>query len=272
MRYPPYSKKELWDIIFNPRKISADPFKLFAAMVFDNMLNICRFNEEKDTITKGEIFDALVNFSDDEESCSLFMENMIDDFLECIYEKKQITLSSGPYTIRNSKYVTDIMLRQVFNFRTDHNLNKRLTEGSVLDVSKKPLPETMAEQKRITDANRKRAMEIFYIGQTDEGWEKLADAERAVFTWIIFYLKHQEERITDRHVKEWYDRYNGYFDIKMDKVMDLLEGNRRTPKNAFSFSAEKLNFARRDWTGEPDFQGYNIDENELENLWYKHFS
>lgn len=264
MQYKKYTEEELYAITDKPREISADPYKLFTAMVLQALKEFTILDDEEEE-EERKLWGNNIAIQD----FQAILKDCIEDFMAAIKEGCRIDIGKGSFTIRNGESVDAEKLRIIFQFPKYTEGYLTISKDGIYNVNGAQQTDSVAEQRRQTARNREMAIRIYYLGNDDEGWFALTDMERAVYTWVIYYQKHKD-KLTPNAVEHWYSKYKDYFALPLKDVLSCLKDGLEAPQNAFSFSDDKVQAYNRRTESKSSLS--TIDYDTAADHWYKKFA
>lgn len=263
MEYKAYTESELFMITDKTREISSDPYKLFVALVLSALKDFITPDDIDEDETIPELWGAKIA----EHDFNGILNDCTDDFMEAVNGGFRIDIGANSYTIRNSRSITRGNLLHVFCFPRSSEGNLIVSKHGVLNINETQQTSSFAEQKSQTRENRDMAKRIYFLGKTDEGWDKLTDMERAVYTWILFCIKNKKAIMED-DLQTWFNKYKEYFCLPLTDIRTCV--NLSCSVAPLSFMASKV----KEYNLQQGATSYleEVDPDAATELWYSKFS
>lgn len=250
MKNDHYSDEELYDIIYNTRMISSNPYKLFVAFVLSSLTDL--LDEEQKSV-----FDLL------EDRLVIFhvIQDCLDDFKAAMENGCMIDIFGELYSIRNKSRVKTELLAGSFSLPitplvkfSPKYIIKREPYSVGLDTEK-PSDNMLYFQKIVMLAD--------YV---EDGYDKLTDIEAAVYCWGLFHSKHSNELTGPYMYDQFYNKYKNNFDVDYYELAKCVKDGLRFPFDYWSFSVAKI----REWNKKHSQMSVvdEIDDKNAVDYWY----
>lgn len=188
MEYEPYKEYELHDMFKEPRRVSSDPYKLFAAYMISCLYELYEPDDDSETYDPENIWGWLV----DKQMCDKNVKEAIEDFTYACYNDLSIAIWSRGYSIRKARLLDKGRLESIFQFpvvKTDEGDCYKVVRNGIMNLEK-PVSD---DNSPISEYHRNKAYleEVIRIAKDDknDGYDKLTDMEVTMYCWYVFYKK-----------------------------------------------------------------------------------
>lgn len=260
MDYNSYTEEELKIILYEPREIAKEPYKLLTSFIFNSVIEAF-FGEHVDE-------EGFTPWGLQLPSKTLFrfINDCIVDFKSAAENDDTIKINGQGFTIRKHSEIDYNKVLDIFSWNKDGLTT--ITKEGIKNIECSS-PQTYEEKKVMYADNRLYYWKVMVQGFTDEGYDKLTDMEVAMYCWAMWIRDiPMSATVNDDMVKEWWKQEYSYFELPLKEVIscfcdETIKNNMNTP---CIFSAEKI----RKWNQSHKVKSVidNINKEEAEYKWY----
>lgn len=188
MEYKPYKEYELHDMFKEPRRISQNPYRLFAAYMLSCLFELRDDSDDDEPIVPENTWGWLVS----KTMLDKVVVESIEDFINACDNDLTIDIWGRGYSIRRANKLDRRKLKNVFEFPIVHSSDGdsyRVIKNGIMNLEE-PVnnDDSLIMQFR---RNKKYLEEVIRMAMDDEhdGYDKLTDMEITMYCWHIFCNK-----------------------------------------------------------------------------------
>ena len=171
-----------------PRRVSSDPYQLFAAYMISCLYELYEPDNDSETYDPENTWGWLV----DKQMCDKMVKEAIEQFIEACDNDLSIDIWNRGYTIRKARLLDMKRLEDIFQFpivNADEGDCYNVVKNGIMKLEKA----VSADKSHIAEYHRNKAYleEVIRIAKDDknDGYDKLTDMEVTMYCWYVFYKK-----------------------------------------------------------------------------------
>ena len=171
-----------------PRRVSSDPYQLFAAYMISCLYELYEPDNDSETYDPENTWGWLV----DKQMCDKMVKEAIEQFIEACDNDLSIDIWNRGYTIRKARLLDIKRLEDIFQIpivNADEGDCYNVVKNGIMNLEKS----VSADKSHIAEYHRNKAYleEVIRIAKDDknDGYDKLTDMEVTMYCWYVFYKK-----------------------------------------------------------------------------------
>lgn len=207
MEYLPYKEYELHDMFKEPRRISKNPYKLFAAYMLSCLFEL--YDPENEIEGIPFIPEETWGWVVDKDLLDKTAKNAIEQFIDACDNDLNIDIWNRGYSIRRANHIDRSRLTDIFKFpivASDNGDCYRIIKNGIMNLE---CPYDTENDNPIAEFTRNKLylQKVIETAKDDEhdGYDKLTDMEVTMYCWHAFCNKIKSR---DYWIfRKTYDRY-----------------------------------------------------------------
>lgn len=266
-KYTPYSQIDLSVLINETWTVRSYPYKLHAAFALSCLYDIIVTCQDEDENECGpeSIWSTKIPVS----VLKHLVADIAADFNDAVENSKPIRIWGKPYSIRKTITYDPSRLIDIFDFERAGDDYIIAPEGvlNLNDIATKD--EDKNGEKEQLKSNRVYFHQVFKLASDDsiDGWSKLTDMEVAMYCWVLFNSKHQDQGKNKLSI--FIQKYSMYIQNVQSELLGCLvnsEADLNTPLSLYAFAQNKV----KEWNAKHKQKSYaeSIPPDEADDYWY----